>query len=638
MMKFFRKHNKELLAFFMVALMIVFLGGSALNSLLTPNLDRVVATTRVGPISYQDQNEADSSTRYLNAFGLSWQRPLGSPGQPLELIDWIILTREAKRLGTATTQTAVRATLRNASGVAEIAGSFRVKPERVLDALADYESVTQTAFALSSATVPSEAALLAAFRESMEKAKIKAVMLPAEAFVDQGAPFTEDEIEAQYEQHREREAGTGLNFGYHVPPTLQVQYIKIDHAKLAPEVRVANLEKKAKALFDERKERDPAFRRPAEELARAEAAAAGAEGAATEQPSPYLTWEEAKDKAVELVKAQEANEAAGRMADWLLQSLGLPWLEADREKDGYKKTPESVTGSDYYTGVLHTLPPALRYPQAVSIETTPFFSQNDADDVPAIGEALFVDPQRPGRSETLGQLAFRTKAIVPDISDDKEATAGDFLSPFQTSRYALRDTASNVYLFRVVASRPAHAPNSLDEVRDKVVRDLRLIRGFAEAKRHAAALAGCDESTSLREAYDADAALTERITAYGQFTAGYSEPPPVARASQIAASIGNIGDTVDLGSQIGAVPADVVESWFASTRVEGEKSIVELKDRSTVMVVEWGGVERTKPTDLDEQRKTFTDLMIRMRTQEVIREWFDSDNIRARNGFKLETG
>jgi len=634
MMKFFRKHNKELLAVFMVLLMVVFLGGSALDSLLTPTLDRVVATTRVGSISYLDQGAADGSTRFLNALGLSWQRPLGSPGEPLDLIDWIILTREAKLLGTAASETAVRATQGEMGNVTELARSFRVKPDRVLQALADYYSVVQTALSVSSATVPSEAAVLAALRESMEKAKIKVVMLPADAFVDKDTPFTEDEIKVQYESCREREAGAGLNFGYFVPPTLQVQYVKIDRDELAKEVRIGNLEKKAKALFDEKRERDPAFRRPAEELAEAEKV----DAPFLEKLSPYLNWDEAKEKAVEMIRLQEASEAAGRMADWLMQAVGLPWLEVPREKDGYKVPPAQVASPDYLASVVDNLPAALKYPGAVSVKTTEFFSQADADAVPEIGGALFVDLQRPGVQASLGQLAFRTKAIVPDVSGDKEAAAGEFLSPFQTSRYTLRDTGSNVYLFRVVASRVAHVPDSLDEVRDKVVRDLRIIRGYEAAKRRADALSSCDASTSLREAYDSDVALTDRITAYGQFGAGFLEPTPVSRASEYVASLGHTGDSVSVGPDVGQVPGDVVERWFAQPHLEGEKSLVELKDRAVVMVVEWGGVERMKPTDLDEKRKSFTDLMMRLRSQDVMREWFDAGNIRARNGFKLVEG
>ena len=58
MLKFFRRHNKKLLAVFMALLMIVFIGGSALESLLTPQSDWVVAESSLGSIGMADQRRA----------------------------------------------------------------------------------------------------------------------------------------------------------------------------------------------------------------------------------------------------------------------------------------------------------------------------------------------------------------------------------------------------------------------------------------------------------------------------------------------------------------------------------------------------------------------------------------------------
>ncbi len=52
MMKFFRKYNKVLLAVFMALLMIVFVGGSALQSLLAPQRDPVLAESALGPVKF----------------------------------------------------------------------------------------------------------------------------------------------------------------------------------------------------------------------------------------------------------------------------------------------------------------------------------------------------------------------------------------------------------------------------------------------------------------------------------------------------------------------------------------------------------------------------------------------------------
>src|SRR5437867_4375284 len=100
MMKFFRKYNKQLLAVFMALLMIVFIGGSALQSLLQPSANHPVAKSKYGEVMLKDQQHASETTGLLETVGFPWQHPAGAE-KPIELVDWILLQREAQALGTA---------------------------------------------------------------------------------------------------------------------------------------------------------------------------------------------------------------------------------------------------------------------------------------------------------------------------------------------------------------------------------------------------------------------------------------------------------------------------------------------------------------------------------------------------------
>ena len=81
MMKFFRKHNKELLVVFMAALMVVFVGGSALTSLLKPQgTNDVLAHSDLGDLTQRDLIQANAMTELLDRLGHSWQQPLGPLG------------------------------------------------------------------------------------------------------------------------------------------------------------------------------------------------------------------------------------------------------------------------------------------------------------------------------------------------------------------------------------------------------------------------------------------------------------------------------------------------------------------------------------------------------------------------------
>ena len=185
MMKFFRKYNKQLLAFFMALLMIVFIGGTALQELLQPDLDFEIAKSNLGAISQQDQRIASVETEILDRMGQSWQYPLFSGNDPLTAMDWILLAREAEKLGVTVDDAAIR-TNPNFGPVMEnirlVAHNMRIKQDVVIGAMAKLQSIRQAAITIASATTPSEAEIVSAARDSLERVKVRAVLLPAEAF------------------------------------------------------------------------------------------------------------------------------------------------------------------------------------------------------------------------------------------------------------------------------------------------------------------------------------------------------------------------------------------------------------------------------------------------------------------------
>lgn len=195
MMKFFRKYNKQLLAFFMALLMIVFIGGTALQELLQPDLDFEIAKSNLGAISQQDQRVASLETEILDRMGQSWQYPLFSGNDPLTAMDWILLAREAEKLGVTVDDAAIR-TNPNFGPVMEnirlVAHNMRIKQDVVIGAMAKLQSIRQAAITIASATTPSEAEIVSAARDSLERVKVRAVLLPAEAFVDANETFSEE--------------------------------------------------------------------------------------------------------------------------------------------------------------------------------------------------------------------------------------------------------------------------------------------------------------------------------------------------------------------------------------------------------------------------------------------------------------
>ncbi|RME39063.1 MAG: hypothetical protein D6788_06200 [Planctomycetota bacterium] len=627
MMKFFRKYNKHLLAGLMVLLMVVFLGGNALYELARPSINRSVATTRFGEITFADQQEADAVTSILSRMRISWEFPVPQARKPLELVDWILLKREARSLGLQTDEAAVLASFGADMRINDLARNLRARPDLIVRALAELETIRRMAEMVSSAAIPSEAEIRSAARKVLEKVRLNAVLLPARAFEPEDAEFSEEEMLAQFNAYREREPGEGLEFGYYVPPALKLQYVVIDREKLASLLRIPNLEKRAKALYDEHPDR-PEFARPPEER--------GDEDAEGPPPSPYLSWEEAKDIAVDLVRKEEAEKVAARIAQWIIRYAGELWLGVERKENGYREAPEAAKSLSFYEEAITKLPRNLSYPEAIRVETTDFFSEDEAREVPGIGSAWFR-PERGGMGMSLPMLAFRSEAIVPEVPKEAEHSS-DYLAMFETCRFPVSDAKGNLYVFRVVDRRPGHVPESIDEVRDRVVADLRLMKGFEEAQWRATALKHCEEDEmTLKEAYEADVDLA-RIAATPEGAGmGYFELEPVARMSRYQAATGQEPDTIYLEPGVGMVPAKVVEAFFRLDEIHGRYEAFELKKRASMLVVEWVETLKPRADEFMDMRDGFVQQYIREKRRAAVAEWLDPDNIRARAGFALAT-
>ncbi len=144
---------------------------------------------------------------------------------------------------------------------------------------------------------------------------------------------------------------------------------------------------------------------------------------------------------------------------------------------------------------------------------------------------------------------------------------------------------------------------------------------------------------SLQEAYESDEELVALIDKHGAAGSGYLEPASFSRMQQFHAT-GTVKYSrtpiQGLGAQ-GAVSADVAEQLFALSDSPEKTITIALKDRATVMVAEWVETQPPNAGEFDEKRKTFFDELTRNRSREVITEWLDPDNIRARSGFALIT-
>jgi len=623
MMKFFRKHNKTLLAVFMVLLMVVFVGGSALQSLLQPHSNVLIGQSRFGPIKTLDGVRAQNSTKILEGLGINWSL-LGGGRPPLQQIDWVLLTREAETLDAAPDKAAIESWLAgqiNRTQLNRVAQVLGVKVAQIRAAIGEFLSVQTAQKALIGAGIPSETEVRSWARRVLDRVSVHAVTLPASAFVNDDLQFSPAEMKSHWEPLRDVEPGIGLQFGYYVPTKIQVQYLKIDPAVIEESIGIANLESKAKRLYEEERKGNPAFARPPTE------AGVDDEGP---KPPPYLTWEEAKETAVSMVKEKHASDAATDLAQWIVAYDADRWIEAKRGTDGYKEATDEVKAPSFYEEIVGHLPATMSYADAVTVVTTKMFTQDEAPDVPDIGTASFSAPGVAWK--TFGTLAFQSQPVIPEVPKGKNVNAGDYLAVYQTCQYVLAGDHGHLFIFRVIGAEEGHPSESLEEVHDRVLADMRLLDGFEKAKAVAEGLRSCSPEIPLNEAFDSDASIASAKAK--QEGVGFYEAEGVTRMTQydVGSSVPNRGKFV---RGIGFVPDDVINQWFKLEDAWERTAVYELKDRATVLVVEWQSSEPARHDEYEGKRQAIVDQLTRARQGEAIAAWFNPENVRARNEFKI---
>lgn len=621
MLKFLRKHNKTLLAIFMCLLMIVFIGGSALESFLSPNPNQVVARSSLGDIGTLDQQQAMGFTRILESLGFSWSRPVAGVEKPIDVVDWILLTREAARFNIQPGTASSKAVFGEAGDDVLRTMSLRinVRPAHILRAMSEFRAIQLMGQAVSSAALPSTAEVRTIAADILQKVKVNAVVIPAEPFVDESATFSDAEIEAQWEPYKDRVKGEGLNFGYFLPHRLTVEFVRVEHEKVVESIGVPNLEKKARKYYDENLSefRDPAPPPPVE---------------GAEPPSPYLPWEQVKEQAIAAVRKKAASEAAGRIADFIVQAAAEPFLDVPRGEDGYKPAPISITMSGYYDKLIAQMPPAIQFPDAVKSGYTTAFTLETAEEIPGIGEATYQSPT--GQILNLGTLAFRNQGVVPKVPEDEGAGRVDFLSLHQTCAYPLTDTKGNVYVFRVNRVLDGRPSVVAGEARDLVIKDLQLLQAMKAAKERAEGLHSYAIDTGLQEAFEYDDVLAELREGPSGAGIGYFTSPMVSRLQLYQLAMGRSAD-VWAGPGIGNVPQELVNRWFMLEYADDKIRVQEVPDRAVVLVVEWVETHEAREDEFEGIREQVTTQITNQRMRQAVNDWLDPEKIRARNAFEL---
>ena len=653
MMKFFRKHNKELLAVFMALLMIVFVGGSALQSLMAPKYDARFATCDFGDITEADLRRANSTIQILDRLGTNWFGVGFMSGVPTPL-DWHLLREEAKRAGMIPDLAAVRparSETKLLEGYQRAAHRMKIKPEVIYKARAELVGIDLAKRALAVAAVPSDASVRVAINNGFDKAKVRAIALPASAFVDREAEIPDAELEAQLAQYRETEPGQGMNFGYVVQPAVKVEYIKIDAAALAEKLPDATVLKRARRYYEKNGETDPRFIQPPEEESELAGPFDPEEEAAAQQkkkeePKLVIPWEEAKEKAVEIVRKEEGKARAQELANLLVGWAREPWDYADRDQETrYRVASDEAKAPKFYESLVERLGKRKRLDLegAVTVEQTDYVTRDKLMQIPELGMASY----RPegGAPVYARTLMTQVEPIVKTIPTGDRVNYNDYLALLETAHVPFRGIDGSWYVIRVIDVKDEHPAENLDEVRDRVLADARTVRGYGVAKEYAEAIFSklgdyddTEEANRLQQALDANEELKAIVETPAGSRVKVIEPEPFGRVGErrIATQWQTTGAAAGIfAGEMRYLPDDVVEEIFALGEGAGKAGIIEVKDQATVYIVDWVQRVPCRQDQYDAQRPNIVrEMAVRGRVA-ATSDWFDPDKLHKRCGLEI---
>jgi hypothetical protein len=442
MFKFLRKYNKWILAVGGVLLMITFLIPQAITQLSQSAAVGSAEFATVGDGERVTVVHIQTATRELQ-----FMERLGVTMPGLDAIkdptQWFLLVREAERAGLVQTPMLSQEQLNAYASVSQdIDANF------IRRTIGRVSGVAQMLAMYMNSAEFSDRRLKRFAEELLDSVTAQTVVLEASADKATITP-TEEQITAQMTAYADKLPGEGeMGFGYKLPDRIKLEWITLsvdavrNAVESSPEFdQVAQF----RHWIKNEKKTFPAPPPPGEVA-----------------PVP----EDVRDDLLNVLTTQKLDAAARAAVDQLrLNRRGLP------ERDGFVELP-----AEWPQRMLKFQNLAGDLQAQFGIDLPAYESSGDrwmtiaeAADLAGLGTS-YTDKLGP-RTYNLSQLLEAAKEL-----------GGDGKLPLQKNVAGppMRDGSGNVYFFRIIDADPEHAPTSVDEVRDAIVKDLKRLANYEQ--------------------------------------------------------------------------------------------------------------------------------------------------------------
>ena len=650
MFKFFRKFNKVILIIGGCVLMVAFLVPQAVTMFAPGQGDITLGEVHGQEITNASVRSADFELALLQNMGLGAGLPTLIDGRPLDDgLSWILLQADAREMGLwagdAEVQTALTAVGVDDAALAELAAARNITPDFVRQAVRHWliaeqyrELAAGIAYdnrgagglspAMQKVEVYNQFAREAEqFRDNPQMlqyfsalaalemrgthrlsrpllthfirdtaATISGRLLLVDADPAAGGNPTDDTVRQLFETYKDVLPGGGETypFGYRIPDRVKLKYLQLTRGALQEAVDVGYAEvldyyRQNKAMFT-----------------------AGEEGEAPDSPTPVVR-QQIEDQLI----SRETERLRARVVDEV-RSILAEDLRGLSEENGYTRLP-----ADFSPLPLSTVAARVEERLGVKLNVTDVTDRwvptTELSELEGIGFSAIGGVR--------GVFFPRYVVMARPLVEDPQQVPRQLRLQAGTPSEVLQDFDGNSYLFRLTAVEPAHAPESLDDVRDEVERDAKTVAAYEALTQTADAWRQRVIDEGLDAAAGSADAVVQSVGPFQREAGLEGEVPDVQGIGQSKAFVDAafaLVDHVPVDADVSELP---LEERVAVTAVPGRTALA-------VFVLE--GYEPLTPSGFRQQLAGGATLMVSSALdRNVEADPLSLDNLARRTGFDL---
>ena len=661
MFKFFRKFNKVILIIGGCVLMVAFLVPQAVTMFAPGQGDITLGEVHGMEVTNASVRSADFELALLQNMGLGAGMPTLIDGRPLDDgLSWILLQADAREMGLwagdAEVNAALAAVNLNDADLAEIAAARNITPDFVRQAVRHWliaeqyrELAAGIAYdnrgagglspAMQKVEVYNQFAREAdQFRDNPQMlqyfsalaalemrgthrlsrpllthfirdtaATVSGRLLLVDADPAAGGTPTDDTVRQLFEMYKDVLPGQGGSasggadasggphpFGYRIPDRVKLEYLQLTRDALQEAVDVGYAE-----VLDYYRQNKGMFN-------------AGQEGEAPDSPTPVVR-QQIEDQLI----SRETERLRARVVDEV-RSILAEDLRGLSEQDGYTQLP-----ADFSPLPLSTVADRVEERLGVKLNvidlTDRWVPTTELSELEGIGFSAIGGVR--------GVFFPGYAALARPLVEDPQQVPRQLRLQAGTPSEVLQDFDGNSYLFRLTAAEPAHAPESLDDVRDQVVRDAKTVAAYEALTQTADAW----RQRVIDDGIDAAAGSADAVVqSVGPFQreAGLEGEVPqvqgVGRSKAFVDAAFALVDDLPVEADVSELP---MEERVAVTAVPGRTALA-------VFVLE--GYEPLTPSGFRQQLAGGATLMVSSALdRNVEADPLSLDNLARRTGFDL---